>query len=446
MASHNEKVKNEQEAGKSEETKIRNEQSLKSNGGNMINWFDSLDKKVRYAIVIIPWVFYFIFLITDMVALMAVSLIIAIVPSFLAAISHDKKVKVKQAEEKANEEAKRQVQLQEKENIDVEYKISGTTVSIGFGGGNRSSASEREFKGESLVSLIDDYVVADLETTGLSSSSDSIIEISAIRYENDTEISRFHSFVRFDAPLPSFIVEITGITDDMLADAPTIDEVLPQFIDFVGYSVIVAHNANFDINFIYDKALEELDIKFSNNFIDTLRLARKCNLPVENNKLGTLAQYFEIEQSEAHRATADCETTQAIYIKLKEHLRANANEKKTSAKYTTHQSARSITTATDINEEKDADFEGKTFLFTGGMLRISRENAMREVVKRGGIIKDGMSKKIDILVNANPEGVITSKVQRALEMQAEGHPIKIVDEQTFLKMLEDNNAVELVEV
>ena len=413
----------------------------------MINWFDSLEKKVRYAMVIVPWVLYFVFLIANVTALMVLSLIVAAITSLLAAISHDKKVKARQAAEK-DEKAKRQTKMQEEENITVEYtKSSGSFVSIGFGaGGSRSNASDREFKGESLISLIDDYVIVDLETTGLSSSSDSIIEIGAIRYENDTEISRFHSFVRFDAPLPSFIVDLTGITDDMLADAPTIDEVLPQFIDYVGNSVIVAHNANFDINFIYDKALEELEVKFSNNFIDTLRLARKCNLPVENNKLATLAQYFGIEQNEAHRATADCETTQALYVKLKECLRAKASEEKTTTKFTTHQSARSITTATDINEEKDADFEGKTFLFTGGMLHISRENAMREVVKRGGIIKDGMSKKIDVLVNANPEGVITSKVQRALDMQAEGHPIKIIDEQTFLKMLEDNNAIELVEV
>lgn len=71
---------------------------------------------------------------------------------------------------------------------------------------------------------------------------------------------------------------------------------------------------------------------------------------------------------------------------------------------------------------------------------------MQEVVKRGGIIKDGMSKKIDILVNANPKGIVTGKVKRALEMKAEGHHIKIVDEQMFLRMIADNAAVELVEV
>ena len=422
-----------------------------------MKWFCNLKRKHRNLIVVTVWALAFVMvsLIGDPESAPAfLSFVITGVYSagvifVVAACDATKKEKraVEDEQKIADEQANEKEEVK-KENTSVEHPQNlGSFVSIDFGThGNRSSASEREFKGESLVSLIDNYVVVDLETTGLSSSSDSIIEISAIRYENDTEISRFHSFVEYDAPLPSFIVDLTGITDDMLADAPTINEVLPKFLDFVGYSVIVAHNANFDINFIYDKALEELDVKFTNNFIDTLRLARKCDLPVENNKLGTLAQYFEIEQNEAHRATADCETTQAIYVKLKEYLRANANEKNTSAKFTTHQSARSITTATDVNEEKDADFEGKTFLFTGSMLRISRENAMREVVKRGGIIKDGMSKKIDVLVNANPEGVITSKVQRALDMQAEGHPIKIVDEQTFIKMLEDNNAIELVEV
>ena len=409
----------------------------------MINWFNSLDKRIRLAIVIVPLVLSLIFTLADTSTLSLVSFLIFTLALLLAVASHNEKVKNEQEAEKA-EEAKKQAKLQKKENIDIEYKISGTTVSIGFGGGNRSSASEREFKGESLVSSIDDYVVVDLETTGLTPSFDSIIEIGAIRYVGDSEVSRFHSFVSVDFPLDPFIIKHTGMTDAMLEGAPKIEDALPRLLEFIGDSVIVAHNANFDINFIYDDAYNLLNVKFSNNFIDTLRLARKCKLPVENNKLETLAQHFGIEQNEAHRSIADCETTQALYVKLKESLRANA--KKTGAKYTPHQSARSITTVTDINEEKDADFEGKTFLFTGGMLHISRENAMREVVKRGGIIKDGMSKKIDVLVNANPEGVITSKVKRALEMQAEGHPIKIVDEQTFLKMLEDNNSVELVEV
>ncbi len=183
--------------------------------------------------------------------------------------------------------------------------------------------NEREFKGKSLLSLLDDYVVVDLETTGLMPSFDGIIEIGAIRYAGDIEVARFHSFVSAGVPLDPFIVEHTGITDAMLEGAPEIEEALPRLLEFVGDSVLVAHNANFDVNFIYDDAANLLDVKFSNNFVDTMRLAKKCGLPVENHKLVTLAEYFGISQDVAHRSAADCETTHALYVKLKEYITTN---------------------------------------------------------------------------------------------------------------------------
>lgn len=175
----------------------------------------------------------------------------------------------------------------------------------------------RSFKGNEIYDYLNNYVVLDLETTGLDSKRDSIIEIGAIRYNNSVEVNRFHSFVSINFPLSQFIIEHTGITDSMLKGAPTIENILPQLIDFIGDSIIVAHNANFDINFVYDNAIK-MNIKLTNNFVDTLTLARRCNLPVKNNKLTTLAKYFKIPQEVAHRSIDDCETTHTLYEKLKE--------------------------------------------------------------------------------------------------------------------------------
>lgn len=251
---------------------------------------------------------------------------------FAAARAHDQEKKAEKErleKEKAEAEAKRMEEIRQEairqEESEAEAKAFFYKQLTGFNyeQKKRDNIVKREFKGESLLSLIDDYIVVDLETTGLSPSDDEIIEIGAIRYVNNVEVERFCTFVSVDFPLPRRIVRHTGITDAMLEGAPKIADVLPQFLDFVGNSVIIAHNANFDINFLYDNALRHLGLNFTNDFVDTLYLARQCRLPVENHKLGTLAEHFGISQETAHRSAADCETTHALYAKLKEYIKIN---------------------------------------------------------------------------------------------------------------------------
>ena len=100
--------------------------------------------------------------------------------------------------------------------------------------------------------FFDDYVIFDIETTGLDSSYDEIIEIGAIRIENNKVVSQFQSLVKPNIEIDDYITELTGITNDMLIDAPKIEDVLPQFMEFVGSEILIGHNVNFDINFIYD--------------------------------------------------------------------------------------------------------------------------------------------------------------------------------------------------
>lgn len=300
--------------------------------------------------------------------------------------------------------------------------------------------NEREFKGKSLLSLLDDYVVVDLETTGLMPSFDGIIEIGAIRYAGDVEVARFHSFVSASVPLDPFIVAHTGITDVMLEGAPEIEEALPRLLEFVGDSVLVAHNANFDVNFIYDDAANLLDVKFSNNFVDTMRLAKKCGLPVENHKLVTLAEYFGISQDVAHRSAADCETTHALYVKLKEYITANG----VSLAPKHYDGSISGITATTTDIDPDNPFYGKVVAFTGTLESMQRKDAAQLVANLGGILGDGVTKKTNFLVLGNFDYCSTikegksNKHKKAEQLILKGQDLQIIPESVFLSMVAED--------
>ena len=303
-----------------------------------------------------------------------------------------------------------------------------------------STTNGREFKGKSLLELPENYIVLDLETTGLMPMFDDIIEIGAIRYQNDVELDRFHSLVSVGYPLDPFIVSHTGITDAMLEGAPKISEVLPLFLDFVGGDTIVAHNANFDINFIYDNALNILDRKFSNDFVDTMRIARRCALPVENHKLVTLAEYFNINQKVAHRSTADCETTYALFVELKKYICQN-----NISLLPKHSQSRPISeiTATTTDIDPDSPFYQKVVVFTGGLDSMVRKDAAQIVANLGGILGDGVTQKTNYLIlgntayRSNVKDGKSSKYKKAEQLILKGQDLQIIPESVFLSMISD---------
>lgn len=175
----------------------------------------------------------------------------------------------------------------------------------------------RQFKGKSLDNLVDDYVLVDIETTGLSPQKDDIIEIGAIKVKNNEIVDTYSSLINIGRNVPSHITKLTGITTEMITSegkAPC--DVLKEFIDFAGENIIVGHNVNFDINFIYDKCEKHLEHHLSNNFIDTMKIAKRLVL-TPNYKLGTLAEYFDVDYNGAHRGLKDVEITYEVYNKLK---------------------------------------------------------------------------------------------------------------------------------
>ncbi len=162
----------------------------------------------------------------------------------------------------------------------------------------------------------DPFVVFDLETTGLS-SRDRITEIGAVRMECGEVTATFSSLVNPGRPIPYEVQRLTGITNAMVASAPGIEELLPAFLDFVGDCPLVAHNASFDVGFLF-RECEALGLTVDVPLVDTLRLARRVWPGLPTYKLVYLTDYFCISQSSAHRAWCDAEATGKLYCMMKE--------------------------------------------------------------------------------------------------------------------------------
>ena len=160
------------------------------------------------------------------------------------------------------------------------------------------------------------YVVFDVETTGLSATYDKIIELAAVKVHKGEIIDRFESFANPHQKLSQTTIELTSITDDMVKDAPEIEEVMQKFYDWMGDSILVAHNASFDIGFI-NAQLKRMNIgAVQNPVIDTLELARFLYPELKNHRLNTLCKHLNIELTQHHRAIYDAEATGYLLVNL----------------------------------------------------------------------------------------------------------------------------------
>lgn len=180
-------------------------------------------------------------------------------------------------------------------------------------GNNLDNYNSNKFKTEKKNdSFVDDYIIFDLETTGLDYYKNKIIEIGALKYKNNQLVDEFHMLINPEIKLPNKIISITGITDDMLKDCETIDKVLPNFIEWIEDYTLIAHNSSFDMGFINAKS-NELNLKLiKNNVIDTLYLARKYIDDTYNHKLVTLKNHFNLNYG-SHRSLEDCYVTNYVY-------------------------------------------------------------------------------------------------------------------------------------
>ena len=168
--------------------------------------------------------------------------------------------------------------------------------------------------------MINEYVVVDLEMTGLSAKEDQIIEIGAVRIKDNQKVACFECLVNPKCSIPSRVVELTGITDEMAKEGRDKDEAVAQLLDFIGDSVLVGQNIGFDYSFLKQWAVNHkrpLDLQAC----DTLRIARVLLPATQPKNLEALCAYFEIERNREHRALDDAIETWQVFERLKEIVR-----------------------------------------------------------------------------------------------------------------------------
>lgn len=261
--------------------------------------------------------------------------------------------------------------------------------------------NSRPGKGKLFYTFVSDYIVLDLETTGLDPKVDSIMEVGLLRVRDNEIVDRFDSLVNPGLEVSEFISNLTGITNAALAEAPALEDVLPRALAFIGDDPIVGHNVSFDINFMYDSC-KRLDLPvFKNDFIDTLRIARMLFPDLSHYRLTDLADFFGLSGDNFHRADSDIAYTQEIYELMRQYCLGNGIvliPPKKSASGGFSDLLRDHPKVSSIISEKD-DFDpthplfGQRVVFTGTLERMTRREAAQIVADLGGVNCDTVTKK-----------------------------------------------------
>lgn len=174
-------------------------------------------------------------------------------------------------------------------------------------------------KGLLIKEFPSDYTIIDIETTGLAAGIDEILEIAAIKYKDNNVVDTFSSLIKVNY-IPDFIEKLTGINNQMIKDAPSIDGVIKEFYNFIGNDILIGYNINFDINFLYDSLFNITEIELKNNFIDIMIIAKRVIKDLDKYSQENVAQYYNINIDKSHRALDDCKTCSMIFENLKKDI------------------------------------------------------------------------------------------------------------------------------
>ncbi len=302
----------------------------------------------------------------------------------------------------------------------------------------------RDKKGESRLMFPDSFVVLDIETTGLSPAYDEIIEIACLRVSGGQVVDTFQSLVKPFSWISEYVTELTGITNEMVADAPPLKDVLPQALAFMQDSVIVGHNVNFDINFIYDYALELCNAPFCNDYVDTKRLSRRLLPELEHHQLANVAAALNSPVLPAHRAESDCRATLHCFNEFKKMAVERYGESiLCNTSVLNHKPSLDLRqlTAADSDFDESHLLYGKVCVFTGTLERFHRNQAAQLVVNLGGRCDNGVTKRTNFLILGNNDYCTSikngksSKQQRAEQYIAEGYDLAILPEDEFYALV-----------
>lgn len=291
--------------------------------------------------------------------------------------------------------------------------------------------------------IISDYCVVDTETTGLSSYYDEIIEVGILKIRDGKVVDQYSQLIKPNNAIDDFITYLTGITNKMLVNQPSIKEVEGEILDFLGDDIIVGHNTSFDIRFLNASFKETL----KNEYMDTMIFSRKIYPQLPHHRLSDLAKFLNLTNSQ-HRALADCTTTYQLY----ETIKSTMDERglKLSDLWQCHSNGHpgiDIKAIKPKSNEIDEDnfFYGKHVVFTGKLEKMLRKDAMQIIVDLGGILDKSVNKNTNYLIlgnndyNAVLHGDKSNKHKKAEKLKMEGNDINIIDEFTFYDIINEKN-------
>lgn len=290
--------------------------------------------------------------------------------------------------------------------------------------------------------IVSDYCVLDTETTGLSAYYDEVIEIGILKVRSGDVIDRYEQLIRPKYEIDGFITSLTGITNEMVADKPPIEDVKGDALAFLGNDIIVGHNTSFDVRFLAAGFQENIN----NEYMDTMQFARKLYPDLSHHRLSDLSEYLNLTNNE-HRAIADCVTTMELYEAMKTEIAQKGlgirDLWQVNSSGHSGINIGAITSTTDGIDE-DGFFYGRHVVFTGKLERMTRKEAMQIVVNMGGILDNSVNRHTNYLIlgnndyNAVLHGEKSSKHKKAEKLKLEGQDIDIIDEFTFYDIINGN--------
>ena len=291
---------------------------------------------------------------------------------------------------------------------------------------------EELVKGKPILDFPDNYIVVDIETTGLDPVKDCIMEVSAVKYRKNRKVDDYVVLIKIDRRVPLHITELTGITNEMLEGALDVNFALQGFIDFIGEDILVGYNVPFDLAFI-NYASERYCLRsIFNDYIDVMQIAMEKLPFLGRAKQIVVAKYFGLDIEGSHRAFTDCEICNGCYQKLKE---------LSVPLYSMPVKQVLLEVLPDVQANKP--FLGKKFLFMGCLYKWYIKNLIDVVEKLGSTVCSDVSSLPDIVVvGTADQAVLESKEFLSLiELKKSGRKIALLKDGSFVKGLIDRGFV-----
>ncbi|WP_297377040.1 exonuclease domain-containing protein [uncultured Helcococcus sp.] len=290
-----------------------------------------------------------------------------------------------------------------------------------------------------IKEIINDYCVLDTETTGLSSYYDEVIEIAILKVRGNEIVDKYSQLIKPQYEIDSFITLLTGITNEMVKDMPSIIDVKDEVIQFLGDDIIIGHNTSFDMRFLN----AGFNMSLENKYMDTMQFARKVFPELKHHRLSDLTEYLELSSNE-HRSLADCISTKELYDVIKYTM--SKRNVGISDLWAIRRGGKGIDinsiVPTEVEIDEDNFFYNRHVVLTGKLERMLRKDAMQIIVNLGGILDKNVIKSTNYLIlgnndyNAILKGGKSSKHKKAEKLKLEGQDIEIIDEFTFYNLLE----------